>query len=210
MQQRKLFAGVQRNQVEPPVMDIRKIFLLAMLGGISVMFLGLTASLLYARLIDGNPPIHLPLIFHANTALILVSSVSFHFANQALKKEDDQQYLQALAVTFVLGVLFLGFQVLGWRELSASGISFVGGRGNTGTYLYFISGFHALHVLGGLFFMGYYLVKAIRRSYDPVKQLIHSTDPNRTRPLGLMAIYWHFVDGLWLYLYLFFLVSSII
>lgn len=212
MEQRKLFAGVQRDKREPVVFDRSKFFLYFVLTSISVMFFMLTVSHLYARLVDGNAPVFLPQIFHANTVLILVSSVSFHFALQALKKDDDKQYLQALAVTFILGVLFLAFQVLGWVELSKNGVAFqtTDEGGNTGTYLYFISGFHALHVLGGLVFLGFYLYKAIRRSYDPVQQLIHSTDPQRARPLSLMGTYWHFVDGLWLYLYLFFLASSLI
>jgi cytochrome c oxidase subunit III len=76
--------------------------------------------------------------------------------------------------------------------------------------LYLISGLHALHFVVGIVLIGIAFVKAIIRYYDPVKELLFSTDSTKKLNVELVALYWHFVDALWVAIYLMFVVSLFI
>jgi len=86
-------------------------------------------------------------------------------------------------------------------ELYHSGIKL---NNIAGAYLYVISGLHLLHLLVGVFVLAWFALSALNKNNDPVKLLIFESDPFSKMKVELLATYWHFVDGLWIYIYLFF------
>jgi cytochrome c oxidase subunit 3 len=147
----------------------------------------------------------LPQIFHANTVIILVSSYTVMQMRHANLRDDHKAYKQALLITALLGIAFTTFQIIGWRELFAHGVSF---RHNiSGTYLYLISGLHLAHLLVGVAFLLWYLYKAYGRDSDAYEALIFETDPVAKLRIEMLGLYWHFVDTLWLVLYASFMIA---
>ena len=75
------------------------------------------------------------------------------------------------------------------------------------SYLYIISGIQFAHVIVGIPFLAIFYYQALKKMVEPVSVLIYFTDPVKRRQLKMLTIYWHFLDGLWIYLVLFFLVN---
>lgn len=147
----------------------------------------------------------LPQIFHANSVIIMVSSYSVWQMRSANNRDDQSGYRNALLITVLLGLAFTIFQLLGWSELFSAGIGF---RHNiSGSYLYLISGLHLLHLLVGIGLLFYFLYKAYRRKNDAYHSLLFETDPVSKLSVNMVGLYWHFVDVLWLFLYVCFLVA---
>lgn len=108
-----------------------------------------------------------------------------------------QKYRALLGATLILGLLFIVYQFVGYAELWSQNIRFKGSSG-AGQFFYVITGLHALHVLGGFVAMAIMFFRSFfgkTKSYSVV-------------PLEVMGIYWHFVDILWIYLMVFFLITA--
>ncbi|MEQ6121893.1 cytochrome c oxidase subunit 3 [Reichenbachiella sp. MALMAid0571] len=133
----------------------------------------------------------LPILFDYTTLVILLSSVSMHWAFIAAKKNLIKQIRLALGVTFVLGSMFLAGQYMAWGELVDSGVYFVGNP--AGSFLYVLTGVHGLHLISAVIFLIVVLISAFQYK-------IHSKSLVQ---LEICTTYWHFLGGLWLYLYLF-------
>jgi len=133
----------------------------------------------------------LPVLFDYTTFVILLSSVSMHWAFIAAKKNLIKQIRLALGVTFVLGSVFLVGQYLAWGELVEAGVYFVGNP--AGSFLYVLTGVHGLHLISAVIFLIVVLISAFQYK-------IHSKSLVQ---LEICTTYWHFLGGLWLYLYLF-------
>lgn len=160
-----------------------------------MMFAGLTSAFIVKSNLTGWRTIELPKIFWISTAVILASSVTMQMAIKAFKGREMQRYRTLMIVTFTLGVLFLICQVLGFGELWNNNVRFKGSSG-AGQFFYAIAGLHALHVIGGVVAL---TVMAIRSFAGKVK--LYSAVP-----VEVMGMYWHFVDILWLYLLIFFII----
>ena len=109
------------------------------------------------------------------------------------RQRKMSKYKNLITVTLVLGCLFLIMQVIAFQQLWISGITLEGS--GSAPFMYIIFGLHGLHVLGGiiaLIIMFAQAFNARRRSYNPV-------------PVEVISTYWHFVDILWIYLFVFFL-----
>ena len=179
-------------------------FILFLALGLSVMFLLLSVAYSYSTF-GKHQSFSLPVIFHANTLLILASSYSMQQALYLLKKHEAKSYLRALSVTAVLGFAFLVFQITGWRELyrAGNGLS----QSLTGDYLTAISFIHGVHICAGLLPLFYSVVCAWLRSHNRVQQLVFDSDPFPVFRIQILSWYWHFVGGLWLYLYVIFMLG---
>ncbi|HMR82615.1 MAG TPA: cytochrome c oxidase subunit 3, partial [Niabella sp.] len=106
-----------------------------------------------------------------------------------------QRYRTLMGVTFVLGIAFVVCQIMGFSELWNQNVRFKGSSG-AGQFFYAIAGLHALHVIGGMVALLVMVVKSLAgkiKLYSAV-------------PVEVMSIYWHFVDLLWLYLLIFFII----
>lgn len=161
---------------------------------ITMMFAGLTSGYV-VRADNGNWLIfNLPNAFYLSTAVIITSSITLFFALQMAKKDNKKGTILGLLVTFVLGLVFTYSQFVGYGELMDKHIFFAGKSANaSGSFLYVLTFMHLLHLFVGLIVVLITLKNSIKGRY---------TSQN-TLGLELCSIYWHFLDILWVYLFLF-------
>ena len=136
----------------------------------------------------------LPNAFLISTAVIVISSLTFILAKRALKKEDRKSTTIWLFVTLILGVIFIFNQFSGFQQIIDLGYNFTGPTSNvTMSYIYLIAIVHILHVVVGLICLLVIIYNHFKQKY------------NVTNMLGfeLAATFWHFIDILWVYLFLF-------
>lgn len=133
--------------------------------------------------------IPIPRVLWVNTATLAASSVALQWAKTEARLDRGDVLNTALAVAFVLAVLFLGGQVLAWRQLVSAGYVLADNPSNS--FFYMITGFHGLHILGGLFVLGRTTIRA-RTSRVRAKVSLS---------VDLCAIYWHFMLVVWLILF---------
>ena len=164
------------------------------MGSLMMMFAGLTSAFIVKSNQVGWKPVTLPGVFWVSTIVIVVSSATIILAQRAFKNRNLASYRLLMIVTLLLGVAFIGLQWKGFEELWAQQITFKGS--GAGQFLYVIFGLHALHVAGGVVAL---LVMVMRAFFGRVK--VYSSVP-----VEVASTYWHFVDLLWIYLLVFFLV----
>jgi cytochrome c oxidase subunit 3 len=161
---------------------------------IVMLFAGLTSAYV-VRADNGNWIIFsLPDISIVSTAIIITSSLTMLLAQQAIKKDNRRLAAIGLFLTLLLGFAFFKTQLEGWKQLTAQGIYFIGKDSNAaGSFLYLIALLHLVHMVGGLIALLVSLTKTLLKKYSSADYL----------GIELTAIYWHFLDVLWVYLFLF-------
>lgn len=165
------------------------------------MLIAFTAS--YSSPGPDQPGFVMPKAFIFSTLVLLFSS---YFVTQFTKlyENDEMKKLRNfLGITVMLGLIFTVSQYWGWHQLEKSGYGLTGM--NSGAYLYVISGLHILHLVGGIFFMTFQFIRISGVANDPVKGLILVTNPYEKMKMQMLTTYWHFLDILWLGLFLYFL-----
>ena len=136
----------------------------------------------------------LPPAFLVSLVLILLSSFTFILGKQALKQNNRNMVTTWLLVTLVLGVSFVYSQFVGFGEIIASGYHFAGPTSNiTMSYIYVIAVLHIAHVIAGLICLIVVIYNHFKQKYNA----------NNMLGFELAANFWHFVDVLWLVLFLF-------
>ena len=136
----------------------------------------------------------LPNAFIISTIVILISSVTFVLAKKSLKSGNNKATTTWLLITLVLGIIFIFNQFTGFREILESGYNFTGPTSNvTMSYIFLIAFVHVLHVVVGIICLLVVIYNHFKLKYNPTKLL----------GFELAATFWHFVDILWLYLFLF-------
>lgn len=165
------------------------------LAGVMMMFTALSSAyIVRAAGASDWIPIAMPRVLWISTALILISSVTFELARKALKRDDQQAYARLLLVTVVLGLGFLGTQLLAWRQLVSQGVYLSSNPHSA--FFYLLTALHGVHLLGGILAVDYLLLHAWRRrNADQIGS-------RRKAAAGAVSLYWHFMDGLWIYLFL--------
>lgn len=147
----------------------------------------------------------MPKAFIISTFVILISGYTvskmlLHYQEEALPKLK-----QSLLATFILGVLFTFLQFFGWKELSMMGVDFRGLP--SGSFLYVLSGIHVFHLIGAMVFSLIMLVKYNRTEKDSIRHLVMLTNPYEKMRIQLFTTYWHFMDLVWLLLFLIFVLT---
>ncbi|MFD2822210.1 heme-copper oxidase subunit III [Lacinutrix iliipiscaria] len=136
----------------------------------------------------------LPNAFLISTVVILVSSFTFILAKRALKNNNREMTSVWLLVTLVLGLTFIFNQFQGFQQIIDLGYNFTGPTSNvTMSYIYLIAMVHILHVVVGLICLLVVIYKHFKKKYSATNML----------GFELAATFWHFIDILWLYLFLF-------
>lgn len=184
------------------------VYLVLLLFSLTIMFLTLSGSFVYNRVQNDLPPLQLPPLFLLNTLVLLSSSYTMLQAKRAYLQDDTQLYQRSLWLTLGLSLLFLALQSLAWYQLFSQSI-FINSDNSAG-YLYVISILHFLHVVAGLPFLGLFIYRARVSMKEPVSVLIYFSDPDKRLKLRLLTLYWHFLDGLWIYLVVFFVLMRLI
>jgi len=163
---------------------------------ILMLFAGLTSAYI-VRQADGNwLEFSMPFMFWISTGLILLSSATMNWAVISARSNKFDSVKLALVMTLALGIAFCFSQFLAWKELVAGGIFFSGKAANpSGSFMYILSGLHLAHILSGLFYTVVILMKSLGNRY------------NSGNLMGIKhcSIYWHFLDALWIYLFVFLL-----
>jgi cytochrome c oxidase subunit 3 len=155
------------------------------IGAITLSFAAYTSAMLVRQTGATDwQHVRLPSILYANTVLLLLSSATLAAGQRRLRRGGPAAGW--FVATLLLGLLFVGGQVLAWRALAAEGVFLV--TGPAGAFFYVLTVLHALHVLGGVGGLGYATAR-LRRG-----------GPGAAGVAGAAALYWHFVDVLWLYL----------
>ena len=159
------------------------------LGIVSVLmfFMALASAYLVRR---GSPdwvPVRVPGLMWFNTAVLLVSSGTLELARKRLGLLDVAGFRRLWAVTAILGVAFLSGQVVAWRQLVGEGIYLASNPASS--FFYIFTGAHALHLLGGVGALLY----VARRNFERAQV-------TRVVAAEVTSYYWHFMDGLWLFL----------
>ncbi|MTH16163.1 cytochrome c oxidase subunit 3 [Flavobacterium sp. LC2016-01] len=172
-----------------------KLILLFAMVSMTMMFAGLTSAFVVSKSrADWLKDFELPIAFYYSTAVIIGCSVTFYLAKKAIQKDNRSLTTALLLGTLALGVLFVVLQLVGFGQIMESGYYMTGqGSSITATFLYVITFVHLLHLLGGL-------ISLLIVIYNHFKQKYNST---QTLGIELGAMYWHFLDLLWVLLFLF-------
>ncbi len=184
------------------------VMLLLVLMAITVLFLGLSAAFVYTRAQSGIGAVKIPWLFGLNTLILLASSFAMLRAKKAYLNDETRIYQRCLTVTIGLTLLFLVLQIFAWSQLFS--INIFPATDNSAGYLYILSGLHFAHVLAGLPFLARFRWCSKKQMVDPVTVLVYFSDPEKRLRLRLLSIYWHFLDGLWVFLVVFLLINQMI
>lgn len=190
--------AVLRKEIESGGSALQERYRLGMwiaLAAIVMMFTSLTSAYI-VRAASSNDwrPIQMPRILLLSTALIVLSSAAIELARRKLKSGLKGSYRPWLLLTLALGVGFLGSQILAWRQLVRQGVYVTSNPHSS--FFYLLTATHGVHLLGGLLAVAYLL---LRSGKPPVNGQAQSP---RQGVLNAATLYWHFMDGLWIYLFL--------
>lgn len=180
----------QRNRIHP-----HKFTLWVAMGSLIMMFAGMTSAYIVRSNQANWLEFPLPGIFWYSTFVIVLSSVTMHLALKAFKAREMQRYRTLITITVLLGLGFAVLQFLGFKDLQGHGVQLLWqGSNPSASFLAIITGLHVLHVVGGIVA----LLVIFFRAYS-----LRSKTYN-TVPVEIVSTYWHFVDILWIYLFIFF------
>ena len=172
-----------------------KFGMIMFLASEAMLFAGLIGGYIVLRLSQPQwPPFpdspHLPILLTGiNTIFLVSSSFTYHFAEGSVKK--GKSGLGWLFISIALGALFVGIQCYEWYHLHHEGLWFNKG-GVYGSTFFLMTGFHGAHVVIGVLLMVWvFLRQLLTRCYTPARHV----------SLENVGLYWHFVDGVWIFLY---------
>ena len=160
-----------------------------------MFFAGLTSAYVISMKRDDWVTFDLPDAFYISTFLIVASSITLMLSQKLIKQEKREMSLFLLVVTLFLGIGFIWQQYEGFNELKDLGLYFTGkGSTESKTFIIGITLMHVLHLLAGVIVLFIVIYNHFKYKYKP----------NDLLGFELGAIFWHFVDILWIYLFLFF------
>ena len=165
------------------------------LASILMLFIALTS----AYIVRGVPalgggesdwrPLEMPRVLWLTTGVLLLSSLSIELARRALKRNEYGAFKKWISITTLFGVAFLAGQLLAWQQLTAQGV-YINSHPHS-SFFYLLTSLHGVHLLGGVIALGYVTVAALRMRIGL----------KRRAAVDVTAIYWHFMDGLRIYLF---------
>jgi cytochrome c oxidase subunit III len=172
-------------------MNPKKFILWLFIVSIIMLFAAMTSAYLVRRAEGNWLDYTIPAVFSYSSVVLVISSLTMHWAYVAAKKDNFRSLKIAITITFALGMAFLYMQFQGWVQLVDQNVFFVGNP--AGSFMYIFTGLHGFHLISGLIVLVFALVAAFRFK-------IHATSLNQ---IEIAAAYWHFLDILWLYLFFF-------
>lgn len=179
----------ERQRIHP-----HKFILWVAMGSIVMMFAGLTSAYIVRQSGANWLEFEMPPVFWFSTGVILFSSLTMHLALKSFKAREMKRYRVLITITAIAGVVFAILQYSGFGYLYDHGVKVFGeGSNPSASFLGIIVGLHALHVLGGVIAL---LIVFFRAYSRKIKSYNITT-------VELVSIYWHFVDILWIYLFIF-------
>ncbi|MBI3895057.1 MAG: cytochrome c oxidase subunit 3 [Acidobacteria bacterium] len=161
-----------------------------LLATVAMLFAGFTSAYLVRRVSGDWQPIAPPGLLYVNTIILLLSSITLEVARLSRRSGRQTAFHFWTSASTLLGMAFLGGQVLAWRQLQVMGI-FLPTSAHS-SFFYLLTGLHGVHLLGGVFGLLYAIRRAWSYDSDPVFE---------PAALRLTAFYWHFLTGIWIYLF---------
>ena len=173
------------------------------IAAIAMMFAALTSAMIVRHGVAGDwGHFRLPRILYINTFVLVLSSVTLEISRRRFAQqrkvggEESRDHtrpsahtLQWLYITMALGLAFVCGQLLAWRQLAEQGLFLA--TIPSSSFFYVLTAVHGMHLLGGILGLAYVLLR-VRRSFGPTQKAT----------LATASVYWHFMDGLWVYLML--------
>jgi len=132
--------------------------------------------------------VHLPWVLWVNTAVLIGSSFMLERARARLSLGDDRGFRKLWLVTTVMGFLFVAGQLVAWRQLAAQGVFVASNQASS--FFYIFTGAHGVHLLGGVAALLFVLLRNFEKSQI-----------SRPQAAEITSYYWHFMDGLWIFLF---------
>ncbi len=176
-------------------MHPKKFAMWLFLASVMMLFASWTSAYI-VRQAEGNwLYFDLPALFYYTTGIIIISSITMQWAYFSARQDNIERVKSLVTATSVLGILFLVGQVFAWSELVSNSVYFVGNP--SGSFVYVITGFHGLHIISAVVFLLIVLRSA-------AKERIHSKNMAQ---MEMCTTYWHFLGGLWVYLFVFLLIN---
>jgi cytochrome c oxidase subunit 3 len=192
---------LNHSELEPEVptsLKAKKFILWLFVVSSTIMFGGFTSYyIVFAASKGKGHGLVLPDVFMYSTAVLVLSSICLFFAAKAVRNQNIQSQKIFLSATMVLGLVFAYFQVGAWSELYQTGATLVNNNAAI-SLIYIVSGMHLLHIFAGLCFIGISLFGAFTNV--PAQKAVYRIE--------IASIFWHFIDILWIYLYVFLLLNS--
>jgi cytochrome c oxidase subunit III len=192
---------VSKHQIEEPTptlsMNPQKFAMWLFIISIVMIFAALTSAYLVRQADGGWLDFELPGILWASTAILFTSSFTMHWSVVSARNNNLGVLKTALTITSVLGIAFLVVQVMSWDFLVKNGIYFSDPTTPSGSFLYVLTGLHGFHLISGIVFLIIVLISGLQYK-------IHSKNMNM---IEMCATYWHFLDALWIYLFVFLLLN---
>ena len=172
-----------------------RIGMLVSLASIAMLFTSLSSAYIVRSGVTYDwYPIAVPRVMFGSTALLILSSISIEIARRKLKAGLNSTYSKYMLLTLLLGLGFLASQLFAWRQLAAQGL-YISTHPHS-SFFYVLTGTHGVHIAGGLLA----LVFLWRRSQRPLDDAVLIA--KRQAAADAVAIYWHFMGALWIYLFL--------
>jgi cytochrome c oxidase subunit III len=181
------------NQVR--TMNPKKFGMWVFILTVVMLFAAFTSAYIVRKSAGDWVEVELPGLLWGNSVIILVSSITMHWAFLSAKRNNLNAVKLGLILTTFLGTAFLIMQFQAWVQLVENQTYWVGNP--SGSFLYVLTGIHGLHIVGGIVFLIFVLNSAF-------KYKVHSKS---TLQIELCTMYWHFLDGLWIYLFIFLLLN---
>ena len=169
--------------------------MLIAVGGIVMFFAALVSALVVRKGLSAVAwqTVEVPRILWLNTLILLASSATLVRSCRDFRTQDEAAFRHWWGVTAILGLFFVAGQILAWRQLVAAGVYLA--TSASSSFFYIFTAAHGLHLLGGIAAM---LAVAFRRG----RHLARGT------AVEVVSIYWHFLDALWLCLFILLLAQS--
>ncbi len=185
----------ERTQ-ETKIRRAKKMMLWFGIVSLSMSFAGLTSAYVVSKeRPDWLTDFEIPQAFYISLAAILISSITMHFAKKMVQKEQNRNGMLLLVATFILGVVFVSLQFLGFSQIIENGYYFTGSESTiTTSFIYLVVIMHLAHIAVGLISILVVIYNHYKLKYVNGKTL----------GIELAATFWHFIDFLWIYLFLFF------
>jgi cytochrome c oxidase subunit 3 len=167
-----------------------RLLLWLVLAVVVMLFAGFSSAYIVLRGVPAWQNVALPGSLWANTFVLLASSVTMESTRRRMADGNTASAKKWVAATTALGIAFLGGQILAWNQLVNAGVFLASTLHSS--FLYILTGMHALHVVGGISALAFITVQIFKNRYSSTNH----------EPVTLVATYWHFMDGLWVYLFL--------
>jgi cytochrome c oxidase subunit III len=176
---------------KPISMHPKKFAMWLFIGSVAMLFAAFTSAYI-VRQAEGNwLYFDLPKLFYITSGIILLSSLTLHWAYWEAKRDNLDRVKLLVGITSFLGVAFLVGQVMAWNEMVDQSVYLVGNP--SGSFIYILTGLHGAHLISGIVF----LLIVLNSTF---KFKIHSKN---LAQMEMCLTYWHFLGGLWLYLFVF-------